>query len=338
MAVIKPFKAIHYSVDNISEVVAPPYDVIGKQLQDELHKKNPNNIIRLDLNRESNPYPAAAAEMQRMLKEKVLVQDSEAAVYPCFQTFKTKGGSLVTRRGFVSWIKLEPFEAGVVLPHEHTLSGPKVDRLNLMMATKASFSQIFSLYGDQKRTLEKEYDKLKNAKPYLEGDLDGVNNKIYRITDPSVVKIFQEVLGKLPVYIADGHHRYETALEYQRLMKEKIPNRTGETAYDYIMMYFTNTFDSGLVVYPTHRIIHSLANFDAEKFTSAMRIHFDLTPKDDLDGLAGSLVSAGTHSFGMILPQREYILMKLKEGADVPIYCEGRRSSTGEAARRYASS
>jgi uncharacterized protein (DUF1015 family) len=317
MAVIKPFKAIHYNLSDISEVVAPPYDVIGKELQEKLHGKNPNNIIRLDLNREPNPYPAAAAEMQRMLREKVLVQDSEPAIYPYFQTFKTHGGSTVTRRGFVSWIKLEPFEAGVVLPHEHTLSGPKVDRLNLMMATKASFSQIFSLYGDPSKSLEKEYDKLKNAKPYLEADLDGLNNKIYRITDSSVVKIFQSTLGKLPVYIADGHHRYETALEYQRQMREKNPGRKDEAAYDHIMMYFTNTFDSGLVVYPTHRIIHSLANFDAEKLTNSVKAFFDLTQKADLNELARALVSAGAYSFGAVLPQKKYLLMKLKKAVDI---------------------
>lgn len=319
MAVIKPFKAIHYNTNliDLSQVVAPPYDVIGKKLQDELYKKNPNNIIRLDLNRESNPYPAAAAEMQRMLKEKVLVQDSEPAVYPYFQTFRTQDGKEVTRRGFVSWIKLEPFEAGVVLPHEHTLSGPKVDRLNLLTATKATFSQIFCLYGDRSKILEKEYDHFKNTQSYLEADYDGVNNKIYRITDAATMKIFQNVMSNLPVYIADGHHRYETALEYRRLMHEKNPKHEGEAAYDHIMMYFTNIFDSGLVVYPTHRIIHSLANFDAEKLLEALRVCFELMPKSSVDELARSLASAGSYSFGMILPQKKYYLMKLKAGADV---------------------
>lgn len=319
MASIRPFKAIHYNTNlvDLSQVVAPPYDVIGKKLQDELYKKNPNNTIRLDLNRESNPYPAAAAEMQRMLQEKVLVQDREPAVYPYFQTFRTQDGKEVTRRGFVSWIKLEPFEAGVVLPHEHTLSGPKVDRLNLMLATKASFSQIFCLYGDRNKILEKEYDHLKNTQPHLQADYDGVDNEIYRITDVSVVKMFQDVLGKLPVYIADGHHRYETALQYQRLMHEKNPKREGEAAYDYIMMYFTNTFDSGLVVYPTHRIIHSLANFDARELLQAVKAYFELVPKSNVEELARSLSSAGSYSFGMILPQKKYYLMRLKEGADV---------------------
>jgi uncharacterized protein (DUF1015 family) len=317
MAVIKPFKAIHYNLSDLSEVVAPPYDVIGKDLQEELYSRNLNNIIRLDLNRESNPYPAAASEMRRMLNEKVLVQDSEAAIYPYLQTFKTQDGTFVTRRGFVSWIKLEPFEAGVVLPHEHTLSGPKVDRLNLMMATKASFSQIFSLYGDPKKILEKEYDKLENSKPYLLADYDGMKNAVYRITHPSTVKTFQDVMSNLPVYIADGHHRYETALEYQKLMHQNDPRRDGEKAYDYIMMYFTNTFDSGLVVYPTHRIIHGLVNFDSGRLMDAVKKYFELTPKSDVDKLAGSLISAGAYSFGMILPQKKYFLMKLKKGADV---------------------
>lgn len=324
MAIIKPFKAIHYSTTlDLSKLVAPPYDVINKELQNELYKRNPNNIIRLDLNRESNPYPAAASEMQRMLKEKVLVQDNEPAIYPYFQTFTTQDGTMATRRGFVSWIKLEPFEAGGVLPHEHTLSGPKVDRLNLMIATKASFSQIFSLYGDENKTLEKEYDKLKNVKPYLEADQDGVNNKIHRITELATLRTFQNILSRPPVYIADGHHRYETALEYQRLMREKNPPHGGvnsakdEAAYNYIMMYFTNIFDSGLVVYPTHRIIHSVSDFDSEKLIEAVKTFFDLTAKSNVGDLSRSLAFAGDYSFGMILPQKKYYLMKLKNGADV---------------------
>jgi uncharacterized protein (DUF1015 family) len=315
--VVAPFKAIHYGLSNVTEVVAPPYDVIGKELQQKLYRKNPNNIIRLDLNPDPNPYAAAASEMQRMLKEKALVQDSEPAIYLYFQTFKTQDGTSVTRRGFVSWIRLVPFEAGVVLPHEHTLSGPKADRLKLMTATRATFSQIFAIYGDRDRVLEKEYDKMKNSKSCLEADYDGVENRIYRITDSKTVKLFQDLLGKYRVYIADGHHRYETALEYQRQMREKNPGSRGEAAYDYIMMYFTNVFDSGLVVYPTHRIIHSLSGFDAEKLVVALKVHFELRAESTLDELASALLSAGLHSFGVVLPQRKYLLMSLKKDADV---------------------
>ncbi len=320
MADIQPFKAIHYNtsvIGDLSKVVAPPYDVISKEQQEEFYKRGPNNIIRLDLNHDPDPYPSAAAEMKRMMNEKALVQDAEAAIYPCFQTFKTQDGATVTRRGFISWIKLEPFEAGVVLPHEHTLSGPKMDRLKLMTATKASFSQIFSVYGDQGKTLEKEYGKLANAKPFLEADQDGVNNRVYRITDPATVKVFQDLLKKIPVYIADGHHRYETALEYQRIMKEKNAKHTGKEAYNYIMMYFTNIFDSGLVVYPTHRILHSLAAFDGNKLIESVKKHFDFSTKPDVDSLASSLLAAGSHSYGMILPEKKYYLMKLKPGSDV---------------------
>lgn len=312
-----PFKAIHYNTQstNLSEVVAPPYDIISKDLQAELYRRSQNNIIRLDLNRESNPYPVAASEMQRMIKEKILVQDTEPAIYPYFQTFKTQAGRSVMRRGFVSWIKLEPFEAGVVLPHEHTLSGPKLDRLQLMQATKATFSQIFGIYGEEGRTLEKEYEKLNRTKPYLEADYDGIKNVIHRIADPAVVKVFQTVMSKLPVYIADGHHRYETALEYQRLMLEK--KSSGQEAFDYIMMYFTNMFDSGLIVYPTHRIIHSLNSFNPAQLKSGVGEYFDLTRKADIDSLADSLQSSGDHSFGLVLSGKEYHIMKLKPTSDV---------------------
>ena len=320
MADIQPFKAIYYNteiVKDLSKVVAPPYDVINKEQQQELFKRDPNNIIRLDLNPDPDPYPSAAKEMQRMLKERALVQDSDPAIYPYLQTFKTQDGKTVTRRGFVSWIKLEPFEAGVVLPHEHTLSGPKMDRLKLMTATKASFSQIFSIYGDQGKVLEKEYDRAAKSKPFLEADQDGVNNRIYRIVDKGTVKVFQDLLARIPVYIADGHHRYETALEYQRIMKGKNPKHTGKEAYNYIMMYFTNIFDSGLVVYPTHRILHSLGGFDSKKLMDTVKAHFDMTAKSDVDSLASSLLSAGDHAYGMVLPEKKYYLMKLKPGSDV---------------------
>lgn len=320
MAEIQPFKAIHFNtkiVDDLSKVVAPPYDVISKSQQEELYRRSPNNIVRLDLNRETDPYPAASAEMQRMLKEKVLVQDDAPAVYPYFQTFKTQDGKTVTRRGFISWIRLVPFDAGVVLPHEHTLSGPKMDRLNLMKATKASFSQIFGIYGDATKTIEKEYDKLADQKPFLEADQDGVNNKVYKITDASVIEVFRKLLGGIPVYIADGHHRYETGLEYRRQMREKNPRHKGDEPYNFIMMYFTNIFDSGLVVYPTHRILHSLSNFDEIKLIDAVKKHFDLVQKPNLDELADTLAASGAHSYGMILPQKKYHLMKLKPGSDV---------------------
>ncbi len=320
MAEIQPFKAIHYNtevVKNLSKVVAPPYDVINKEQQKELFDRDPNNIIKLDLNPSADPYPEAAKELQRMLKEKALVVDSEPAVYPCMQTFQTQDDKKVTRRGFISWIKLEPFEAGVVLPHEHTLSGPKMDRLKLMTATKASFSQIFSLYGDPGKKLEKEYDKLVKTKPFLEADQDGVNNRIYRITDAATLKLFHDLFKNMPVYIADGHHRYETALEYQKQMKAKNSKHTGKEAYNYIMMYFTNIFDSGLVVYPTHRILHSIAGFDANKMMSAVKTNFEFTAKPDIGSLASSLLSAGEHAYGLILPEKKYFLMKLKSGSDV---------------------
>ena len=320
MAEVQPFKSIHYNtniITELSKVVAPPYDVISKSQQEELYKKSPNNIVRLDLNRESDPYPAAAAEMQRMLKENVLVQDDIPAIYPYFQTFNTLDGGTVTRRGFISWIRLEPFEAGVVLPHEHTLSGPKMDRLNLMKATKASFSQIFGIYGDPTKTIEKEYDKLAGQKPFLEANQDGVNNKVHRITDGKLIGVFQKLLSGIPVYIADGHHRYETGLEYRRQMREKNPQHTGNEPYNFIMMYFTNIFDSGLVVYPTHRMLHSVAGFAEDKLMDAVKNYFDLLQKSNLAELAEILATSGPHSYGLVMPQKKYYLMKLKAGSDV---------------------
>jgi len=319
MALIKPFRPFHYNTDklDLSKVVAPPYDVISEKLQGELYDSSPENIIRLDLNCESDPYAAAAVELKRMLRENVLVRDGEPAIYPYFQKFTTIGGDEVTRRGFVSWIKLEPFEAGVVLPHEHTLSGPKMDRLRLMKATGASFSQIFSLYGDQNRVLEKEYDRLESAKPFLQARYDNISNTVYRITDAQTVRVFQKLLEHIPVYIADGHHRYETALEYQRQAHLENPAAAGDESYDYIMMYFTNMFDEGLVVYPTHRIIHSVSSFDRETFLETVGAKFGLTKCADLNNLVSVLHASGPFAFGLILPGSRYFLLKLKKTENV---------------------
>ena len=144
-----------------------------------------------------------------------------------------------------------------------------------------------------------------------------VNNRIYRITDAATLKLFHDLFKNMPVYIADGHHRYETALEYQKQMKAKNSKHTGKEAYNYIMMYFTNIFDSGLVVYPTHRILHSIAGFDANKMMSAVKTNFEFTAKPDIGSLASSLLSAGEHAYGLILPEKKYFLMKLKSGSDV---------------------
>lgn len=319
MATIRPFKAIYYNkkITNLSEVVAPPYDVIDKKLQEELYGRSPHNIVRLDLNRDSNPYLSASREFERMLKENILIVDDDECIYPYFQTFQTLDGGQVTRRGFVAWIKLEPFEAGVVLPHERTLSKPKEDRLNLMLSTNATFSQIFGLYSDKELQLEANYEALQLSEPFLYAEYDSVKNTVYRIKDKDTISRFMDLMSKREVYIADGHHRYETALEYQKIMKSKNPHHNGTEPYNFIMMYLTNVFDSGLVVYPTHRIIHSLNNFNKDEFLNKIGEVFELQTMGNIEELAAALKSAGQYSFGLVLPTTKYYLIRLYKDKDV---------------------
>ncbi|MGC8594556.1 MAG: DUF1015 domain-containing protein [Candidatus Kryptoniota bacterium] len=318
MAIIRPFRAIYYNqkITDLSKVVAPPYDVIDKKLQDELYNRSPYNVIRLDLNRESDPYVSASRELERMLKENILLTDNNECIYPYFQTFHEQEGKEVTRRGFVAWIKLEPFESGVVLPHERTLSKPKEDRLNLMLSTNATFSQIFGLYSDREMQLETIYESIRLSQPFLTAEYDSVINVIYRIEEENVLTKFKELMSTREVYIADGHHRYETALEYQKIMKSKNPNHTGGEPYNFIMMYFTNIFDSGLVIYPTHRIIHSLEHFNRADFIKRVSEVFELQIMNSIEELGNALKYAGEYSFGLVLPTKQYYIMKLHRDKD----------------------
>lgn len=319
MATIRPFKAIYYNqkITDLSKVVAPPYDVIDRKLQEELYRNSPYNIVRLDLNRESDPYLSAARELETMLKQNILLVDDNECIYPYFQTFHEIEGREVTRRGFVAWIKLEPFESGVVLPHERTLSKPKEDRLKLMLSTNATFSQIFGLYSDKEMKAEAIYESLRHSQPFLSAEYDGVKNVIYRLKDESIISIFKELMSNHQVYIADGHHRYETALEYQKIMKSKNPSHTGNEPYNFIMMYFTNIFDSGLVVYPTHRIVHSLEHFNKNEFINKVSEVFELQSIGSIEELATGLKYAHEYSFGLVLPKKEYYLMTTHKDKNV---------------------
>ena len=252
MVQVKPLNGIFYNAEqvDINDVIAPPYDVIDKNLQNELYDKSRYNIVRLILNREKNPYQDAKNNFYSWLDEKVLVTYDRPFILYLIQKYKNNKGEIIERKGFIARNKIEEFSSKKILPHEYTMGGPKQDRLNLVEATGAFFSQIFMVYNDKEQIIEnKVAKKYLFQKPFIDvTDSYGVQNICYIIDDSEDIKIIEETLKDKTLLIADGHHRYETSMNYSKLYPDNEYAK-------YVMSYFTNAADENLVIYPTHRII-----------------------------------------------------------------------------------
>ncbi len=319
MAKIVPFRGLRYNLEKVGDpakVVAPPYDVISPALQENLYGRSPHNIVRLILgktsdadNAEDNRYTRAAADFERWKAEKVLVRDPEPAIYLYDQEYEVEGLGTVVRKGFIALTRLEDFSSGVVKPHEKTLAGPKTDRFNLTLACGANFSPIFSLYSDPCCVLEALTRKLREATPALAvADDDGVRHRFWAVTDPAVIDRAQDLIDDKPLFIADGHHRYETALRYRDYMREKLGSFSGKELFNYVLMYFANMEDQGMLIFPTHRLLFNLPNFRLEALLQGMGEFFEITehPLDPTDPAArqevrGKLAELGRkgHALGL---------------------------------------
>ncbi|MGL6193926.1 MAG: DUF1015 family protein, partial [Thermoguttaceae bacterium] len=262
---IQPLTAYRYNlvkVGAISEVVAPPYDVIDEKLNDELLAKHPNNVVRLILDKmspndcaENNRYTRTAKTLKEWKEDNVLVKDKDAAIYVYHQIY-TVGGKEYTRKGFMCRCKAVPFGEGMVFPHEITMSGPKLDRLMLTTACKMNFSQIFGLYPDEENTTQnilEEAVRKSGAPPIEATDHLGVVNRMWTITDPVVIADVVKEMGQKPIFVADGHHRYETACNYRKQVAEQ-GNLTPDHPANYVLMVCVAMEDPGLIVLPTHRL------------------------------------------------------------------------------------
>ncbi len=306
MAEIAPFRGILYTpqAGDPSKVLAPPYDVISEAERVELEKLDPHNCVRLILPQPEDPkesdsrYARAAKELHKWIEEKALARDAAPAIYRYHQVF-TVDGKQVTRKGFIARIRLARFDEGIVLPHERTLSGPKADRLKLMRATRAHFSQIFGLYSDPDRRTDVPFEAIEREKPAIEGHTtDGVAHRLWRLTDAAAQHAVMKLLEDKKIYIADGHHRYETMLALrEELRKEAGGDAPGDdkarSAVEYGVMFFCNMDDPGLVVLPTHRVVHGLPSFDRASFLSRAREYFTVSEGPMADPLVVKRALAG---------------------------------------------
>ncbi len=248
---IKPINAIVYNQEkvNIDDVIAPPYDVITSAQQEELYEKSPYNIVRLILTKGDKRYEDAKNFYEKWLEDDILIQTKKPCIFYLIQKYTTENGKTIERKGFIARNKIEKFESKKILPHEYTMGGPKEDRLKLTKSCEANFSQIFLVYNDPEKQIENKIaKKYLSKKPFIDvTDTNGVQNIVYLIDDENDIEIFKQTLKGKTTLIADGHHRYETAMAYSEI--------SNNPEAKYVMSYFTNADDENLIIFPTHRII-----------------------------------------------------------------------------------
>jgi uncharacterized protein (DUF1015 family) len=316
MATLHPFLPLRYNPERVSDlgaVVAPPYDVISEEKRAALLARDPHNVIRLILpeGNDAEKYIHAGELFREWIESGLLISEERAGFFPYTQTFRNPAsGEEMTRLGFITALEVVPFEDRVVLPHERTLSGPKADRLSLMKETDANLEAIFGIYRDRDESSRKLLETLTAAEPPLIDavDIDGVRHRLWRATAAESIEQVRQALADEVVFIVDGHHRYETALNYRRFRREQQPDAPAGSPFDSIMIFLTPTSDPGLLILPTHRVIHSIEGFDFHSLTNRLGRHFDLHPALTVaDGVA-RMRSENRPGSLLLLSQGEAIL------------------------------
>jgi uncharacterized protein (DUF1015 family) len=286
MAEIQPFRAYRYDTNRVAlkDVLTQPYDKISPEMQDRYYAASAYNLITIEKGRVlpgdsdgNNVYTRAAKKVDEWIAEKILAQDAAPSIYIYSQEFLVPGTQ--TRRvriGLIALGRVEDYDAHVVFRHERTLSAPKADRIELLRQTRVQTGQLFLLYDDPSRIIDSLLeDTARKSTPLEMTDEYGVIHRLWPVDDPAFVRRIQSAMKDKKLVIADGHHRYETALNYRNEGRAKAGKADPLAAYEFAMMTFINTHSKGLTVLPTHRVVGNLANFDFEKFRKSLAPYFD---------------------------------------------------------------
>jgi uncharacterized protein (DUF1015 family) len=273
MAQVHPFRALRYNPARTSfdRVLTQPYDKISPSMQEKYYAADPHNLITVEKGRpfpndsaQNNVYTRAASALQNWISNQIVVQDATDSFYAYTQEYSVPGGNeRRTRRGFIGAGKLEDYSAGIVFRHEQTLSGPKADRLELLRHTRTHTGQLFMLYSDAERRIDAILaDAESAAAPANElRDEYGVVHRLWMIAEPEGVLAIQNAMADQKLVIADGHHRYETALNYRNERRSQSIHPDSNSPYEFAMMTFINTRSEGLTILPTHRVAAHLHDF-----------------------------------------------------------------------------
>jgi len=286
MAEIHPFRALRYDTNRVSldQVLTQPYDKISPAMQEHYYAASPYNLIAIEKGRafpgdspENNVYTRAAQNLKEWIANQILVQDSTPGIYVYAQEYVAPGTqSRRTRTGFIALGRVEDYEAHVVFRHEKTLSAPKADRIELLRHTRAQTGQLFMLYDDPGRKIETWLDEIsrRSAPLELRDDFD-VTHRLWAVSDPAFLRNIQKEMSAKKLIIADGHHRYETALNYRDECRARSSQRDPLAPHEFAMMTFINAHSKGLTILPTHRLVRDLADFDFMRFRKALGRSFD---------------------------------------------------------------
>ncbi|MBQ3196449.1 MAG: DUF1015 domain-containing protein [Clostridia bacterium] len=311
MADIRPIKALRYTdvAGTISSNVCPPYDIISPEERDELIAGSPYNLVRLEKPEGENRYNDAANLLESWLSKGVLGRDKEEGIYVYGEDFEVDG-ERYSLKGIICLCRLYPFSEGIVLPHENTLSGAKADRFELMKATYCNFSSIYGLYVDEERIIADEVRKAASQAPeQCFTDNEGVTHTLWRITDKNVLKLICDTMAPKQVFIADGHHRYETAVKFRDYLEER-----GECPAnrDYVLMTLVDMDNDGLVILPTHRLIRDM-EIDKEKLLASLADEFEIEEYPNVK-LAPSILSryADRKAYGLYTGGEGFTLLVFK--------------------------
>ena len=310
----RSFRAWRYNPNRVKldEVIAPPYDVISPSERKTLYEKSPFNVIRLILGKEHNFYEAAAGHWQKWIQEGILVQDKTPAVYLYEQSFKHPWDSKPLRRlALVGILRLD--ESGAVLRHETTFDAPKWDRFQLLEKTKTNLSPIFGLYQNSKKMKDLFSTFQKKPSLFQARDGEGVLHCVWVIQEVKDQKLIHGVLASQKIMIADGHHRYETALEYQKQMRGRSKNPSNDEAFDFVMMALVAEDDKGLLVFPTHRMIRRLETSTEPELFNRLKEYFDFLPYSEKE-IFPALLARPAHEkvFGVVFQRQGSFLIQLK--------------------------
>lgn len=328
MASIRPFKGIRYNqseIKNTGEVITPPYDVIDDEDQERLHNLNPYNIIRLEYGKKlpgdsqnDNRYIRAGETFKQWLNNSILVQE-QGNCYYLYEQCYTYNQVNYSRRGIIAALKLTPYSERVVLPHELTMSGPKADRLELLKSLRTNVSPIFTLFPDPEQQLDHYFSSVSRETPMLEArEPSGQTHRLWSISDRDLQEQITAYMAPQPLLIADGHHRYETALHYAGDQNNQDTDGAG-----YILTIMVSMKDPGLLVLPTHRLLSGLSQSQKDKMNAIVDKEFKLSSLGDPHQLGRKYLlkeiknaSLNFNGFGLITGKNAYILSPLSSRAE----------------------
>jgi uncharacterized protein (DUF1015 family) len=314
MAVVIPFKGVLFNPEKVdaSTTMAPPYDIVTHDLKDELYNKSSHNIIRIDFgkdkdgdNEDENRYTRASKFLSGWLAEGILLSDPGPSFY-CYEIRYEINGEQKKTRGFLGAVRIEEIGKGRVHPHEMTYSKPKSDRLNILRHCSANTSPIFSMYSSEEKLASSILEDITAGTPFIQAEGgDGFQHCLWRISDAASIEAIRQEMSDKDIFIADGHHRYETALAFKKGMEEAGESKTGDEPFNYVLMFLSNVEDDGLTLLPTHRIVE----IDSDIYIKeTLGKHFEIQ-KMSSEGISEELARSrmfqemqqNVHTFGMFL-------------------------------------